>query len=262
MLVAPSYGDDRADEAIIRVPSRGLIVDPEDRMMKIRRVTRLEQRLYQQDFDLVHVQTPFIAHHARLRLSRRLGLPKIETYHTFFEEYLQYYAPIVLKRWLPFAARRLSSWQCNRVDAVIVPSEAMLAHLRGYGVKTPGTIIPTGIRLEDFRRCEKQSFRRVYGIAPDRRVMLFVGRVAFEKNVEFLLRVTKRVLEEIPDVLLVIAGEGPAERSLHGRARELGVGEGCDRVLMCSYGYDQIPHPQRRSGRAEDGGIHQRAFGR
>jgi 1,2-diacylglycerol 3-alpha-glucosyltransferase len=232
MLIAPSYGDDRPDEAIIRVPSRVLIVDREDRMMKITRVTRLEERLHQQDFDLVHVQTPFVAHHTGLRLSRRLGLRRVETYHTFFEEYLQYYAPVVPKRWLRFAARRLSSWQCNRMDAVIVPSEAMLAHLRGYGVNTPGTIIPTGIRLEDFDGCDRQSFRRVYGIAPDRRVMLFVGRVAFEKNVEFLLHVAKRVLEKIPDALLVIAGEGPAERSSHRRARELGVG---DHVMFVGY---------------------------
>jgi 1,2-diacylglycerol 3-alpha-glucosyltransferase len=225
MLVAPSYGDDRPHEAIIRVPSRGLIVDPEDRMMKITRIARLEVHLHQQGFDLVHVQTPFVAHHAGLRLSRHLGLPRVETYHTLFEEYLQYYAPLVPKRWLRLAARRLSSWQCNRMDAVIVPSVAMLGHLRGYGVKTPGTIIPTGIKPEDFRRCDKGSFRQAYGITPNRRVMLFVGRVAFEKNLEFLLHVTKRVLEQIPDVLLVIAGEGPAERSLHRRARELGVGE-------------------------------------
>ena len=66
-------------------------------------------------------------------------------------------------------------------------------------------------------------FREQQGIAPDRPVLLFVGRVAHEKNIGFLLKVVARVRSDIPDVLFVIAGEGPARASLEQDARTLGL---------------------------------------
>ncbi len=53
--------------------------------------------------------------------------------------------------------------------------------------------------------------------------MVFVGRVAFEKNIDFLLRVVRELKRSHPDILLIIAGEGPAERHLRRLGRSLGV---------------------------------------
>ena len=123
--------------------------------------------------------------------------------------------PIFLpKAWLAAAARMISRKECDGVSAVIAPSSAMKHALLAYGVSSPVHIIPTGLRLADFGACDGPAFRARHGIAPERPVMAYVGRVAFEKNLDFLLRVTERVRRERPDVLLVIAGEGPARASL------------------------------------------------
>jgi hypothetical protein len=58
--------------------------------MKLSAVLALAGRLRKQSFDLVHIHTPFIAHVAGTRLARQLGLPLVETYHTYFEQYFHH----------------------------------------------------------------------------------------------------------------------------------------------------------------------------
>jgi len=64
-------------------------------------------------YDLVHIQTPFIAHYAGLRLARRLKIPVVESYHTFFEQYVDKYITFLPPSWLRLAARRISAAQCR-----------------------------------------------------------------------------------------------------------------------------------------------------
>jgi len=210
-LIAPEYGSASSDETnILRVPSHGVLFDPEDRRMQLRSILHQLPELRRQQFDLVHIQTPFVAHYAGVLLSKRLGLPRVETYHTLFEEYLYHYVPFVPKAWMRALARRFSCTQCNNLDAVVVPSAAVLQVLRAYGVRVPIEIIPTGIEMEQLAGGDGAAFRAHHGIAPGRPTLMHVGRVAFEKNIDFLLRVVMRVRQRIPGVLLVIAGEGPA----------------------------------------------------
>jgi hypothetical protein len=90
-------------------------------------LARLPQLLKERHFDLVHVQTPFVAHYAGLKLARQRGIPCLTTYHTHFEEYFHHYLPLLprpLARWL---TRQLARSQCNALDAIVVPSHAMRA---------------------------------------------------------------------------------------------------------------------------------------
>ena len=223
-LIAPDYGVMTEDEHwIIRIPARRIYFDPEDRLMKQNAALEKLIELRRYDFDLIHVHTPFAAHYLGLKLSRLLDIPCIETYHTFFEDYLHHYLPFIpqsMARWL---ARTISRRQCNAVDGIIAPSQPMLDILRIYGVKTAGAVIPTGLLPKSFERADSASFRAKYGIARNRPVALFVGRVAFEKNIDFLLHMTVELRKYQPDVLLVIAGEGPAAESLHTLRAELGL---------------------------------------
>lgn len=224
-LVVPAYPQDadNDDAGIVRVPSRHLAMDPEDRMMRWRRLRALEGELAELDIDLIHVQTPFVAHSFGRRLARWLDLPCVESYHTFFEEYLFHYLP-----WLPHGglralARRFSRSQCNAVDRVVVPSPAMAEVLRRYRVETPIDIVPTGLGLSGFNPGDGTRFRREHGISLDRPLLVHVGRVAHEKNIGFLLQVVDRLRREIDDVLLLIAGEGPARAALARRVGALGL---------------------------------------
>ena len=225
-LVAPAYPAPHEDDAgTVRVASRSVPLDPEDRAMHWRALRRVDRRLADVRFDLVHVQSPFLAHYAGIRLARHRGIPVVATYHTLFEEYLFHYVPLVPRSVMRALARRISRGQCDALDAVIVPSTAMRETLERYGVRTRIEIVPTGIPLAEVAGGDGMRFRAARGIAPSRPVLLYVGRVAFEKNIGFLLRMLVLVRRDVPDALLVVCGEGPALVELTRLARTLGLAE-------------------------------------
>lgn len=222
-LVAPDYPKREDEKGVHRIPARPLVFDPEDRMMRWRSLQRLTAGFEKGRFDLVHIQTPFLAHRFGVRVARALGIPVVESYHTFFEEYFHCYLP-----WLPggalrWAARQLTRQQCNGVDGVIVPSSAMAGVLERYGVRTPLAVIPTGIELDRFGEGDGAAFRRRYGIEAGAPVLLYVGRVAHEKNLGFLLHVVNHLRASRPDLIFVIAGEGPARPWVEAETRRLGL---------------------------------------
>jgi glycosyltransferase involved in cell wall biosynthesis len=232
-LIAPRYATDTDDEAgIVRLASRAVPRDPEDRLMRWGHLMRAGRGLAGEGVDIVHIHTPFLAHYAGVRVARDLGVPVVETYHTLFEEYFHHYLSFVPRPWLAAATRSLSRAQCRAVDALISPSSPMKDMLERYGIATPTHVIPTGLELADFASGDGAAFRARHGIAPDRPVLVFVGRVAFEKNIGFLLHAVAAVRETFPDVLLVIAGEGPALQHLQRQAAHLGIG---DNVLFVGY---------------------------
>jgi len=223
IVVAPEYPlpAPAEDAGIVRIAARGVLFDPEDRLMRSRPLRELAARLGTHAFDLVHIQTPFAAHYAGLRIARELGVPCVATYHTFFEEYLHHYVPFAPRALMRALAREFSRRQGSQVDALVVPSRAMLSTLTAYGVRSPMTILPTGISLGEFAGGDGAAFRRRHGIPADRPLLVHIGRLAFEKNIEFLLRTLERVRLRHPDVLLLIAGEGPALPHLKRIAQRL-----------------------------------------
>jgi glycosyltransferase involved in cell wall biosynthesis len=227
VLVAPDYPEGRTDdgEAMIRIHSRPVPRDPEDRLFSRSRLLALTSQLRRLRFDLVHIQTPFAAHYGGIELARRLGVPAVESYHTYFEHYLHHYVPALPPRLLQSLARRFTVSQCRQVDAVISPSRQMAEALRAYGVTTPLEVLPTGLPAERFTLGEGARFRARHGVPTHRPLALFLGRVAHEKNIDFLLRMLAALRHRVPDVLLVIAGEGPAEAHLRARVAALGLGE-------------------------------------
>ncbi|MEO8275229.1 MAG: glycosyltransferase [Thermoanaerobaculia bacterium] len=210
-----------SDPAITRLRGRKVPFDPEDRWVSPRRFLEAE-RLYLQ-VDLVHIQTPFAAHRAGIAIARRRGIPVVETYHTYFEHYFEHYLPFLPARVCRLIARRLTRKAAAEVDALVVPSTAMRDALTNYGVKTAMQVLPTGFRGGDLGAGEGRRFREKHGIAPDRPVLVHIGRIGHEKNLRFLLSAFARVRRDMPAALLVVAGEGPARRELEREARELGI---------------------------------------
>jgi len=224
-LIAPDYAAKTEDEAWIkRISARSIYFDPEDKLMKWSAAMQKLPELRRENYDIVHVHTPFVAHYLGLRLARELNVPCVETYHTFFEDYLHHYLPVIPKAMARSIARVISKRQCNVVDAIAAPSKPMLDVLRAYGVKANAEVIPTGLQQHSFKESDGKAFRIKYDIPLERPMLLFVGRVAFEKNISFLLEMTKVLIAKHPDVLLVVTGQGPAEESLHNLAQELELG--------------------------------------
>ena len=227
VLVTPQYAGqaDDIETGIVRVPSRQVPRDPEDRYMPWSRIRATLDGLRDRHFDLVHVHTPFVAHYAGVRFARERGIPVIATYHTFFEEYLHHYVPLLPRRWGRALARRVTRSQCSQVDALVAPSQPMRDLLLGYGIATPIRIIPTGLPPDRYVRGVGERFRSAHGIPHGRPLLLYVGRVAHEKNIDFLLRAFVEVRRSRPDALLVIAGEGPARAQLARQVLALGLGQ-------------------------------------
>ena len=229
LLVAPRYESpaeapgSTGESGVLRVPARPVPGDPEDRRMSWRALTRELDSLAANTLDLVHIHTPFIAHYAGVRLARRAGLRAVATYHTFFEEYLHHYLPVLPRRVGRLLARSFTRSQCAAVQAVIAPSEQMRAVLAGYGLTTPIHVLPTGLAADRFRAGTGAAFRASAGIAAGRPLVTYIGRVAHEKNIAFLVRVFADVIRSVPQALLVIAGEGPARESLRAQVSALGL---------------------------------------
>lgn len=232
-LVAPDYYAPSEDESwILRVPSYHLFFDPEDRLMGYRRAFSQAIAELPTDIDIIHVHTPFVAHYLGLKLAKWLQVPCVETYHTFFEDYMHHYLPVMPKPVLRRFARLLSRRQCNAVDAVIAPSQPMLDVLTGYGVNTLAAVIPTGLEAHSYVAADGAEFRKRYGISLTRQVLLYVGRVAHEKNIGFLLKMLSALRQMRPTVLLLIAGEGPALEGLKQEVARLGLK---DNVMFIGY---------------------------
>jgi 1,2-diacylglycerol 3-alpha-glucosyltransferase len=223
-LVVPDYPQPTTPETgVLRVPARSVPLDPEDRVMGWGALRRTLAAVDEDHCDLVHIQTPFLAHYAGLKLARERGVPVVATCHTYFEDYLHHYMPLLPGFAGAWLARAVMTRQLNAVDAVVSPSEQVRQRLLEYGVSRPIHVIPTGMTDDRFVAGNGARFRAQYGIAPDRPLVLNVGRVAHEKNLSFLLRMFVQVVRTQRDALLVIAGEGPARAALEQEAQRLGI---------------------------------------
>jgi glycosyltransferase involved in cell wall biosynthesis len=229
-VYAPAYPGQEEEPGVVRFPSRYLWFDPEDRLARPGYPQGV-RHFMEQGFDVVHTQTPFSLGRAALGWARRSGAVPIHTYHTLFVAYVEHYLKLVpravsipLVRW---ASRRY----CDACRRVVVPSTAMRDELLSYGVRTPVEVIPTGIALERFEGRDRWRVRREAGVPDTAPLLLFMGRVAEEKNVDFLVDVVEALKPRHPELRFWIAGEGAAkprlqrlvsERGLSGTVRFLG----------------------------------------
>ena len=225
-IVAPDYGangDEQPEFDMIRLPARTIFFDPEDRLIRGSAINGAIERLSSREWDVVHIHTPFRAHQLGVKLARRIGKPTVESYHTFFEEYVGHYLPWLPKRLSRFGARYFSRSLCHGVDHLIVPSDEMTDVLKRYGITTPSSVIPTGIHLDEFRGGDGQRFRRAHGIGDDRPTIVTVSRLSAEKNIGFLLDVARVLIDEFPRLVFILAGEGPDADRLKRRAGQIGL---------------------------------------
>jgi glycosyltransferase involved in cell wall biosynthesis len=232
-LIAPSYtNEDKQEEWIVRVPSHKIYFDPEDRLMNFGKLKALLPWISDKHFDVIHIHTPFTAHYVGIHFGKKLDIPVVETYHTFFEDYLHHYLPFIPQFISRKLARTISRRQCNAVDGIVSPSKPMLDVLKQYGIKTPAEVVATGLDDSSFARVDGEHFRMSHDIPLTQPMLLFVGRVAHEKNIGFLLAMHVELIKNHPDALLVITGEGPAEESIKQSIEKLGIS---NKVRMIGY---------------------------
>ena len=151
-----------------------------------------------------------------------LDLPHLSTNHTLYTEYAHYLPlpTVAATRWM------LVRWMrdfYNSCDRVLAPSHLTQDVLEGYGVRTPISVVPTAIPAPPYVLQRPPETKREFGLPPDARLLLYVGRLAPEKNLDLLLRAFALVAAETNDTYLILAGSGKSRGALEARARSLGI---------------------------------------
>jgi len=180
------------------------------------------------DLDIVHSHTPFSLAYAAIVAAARHRIPHIQTYHTYLTQY-RHYIPRAIR---PSAhtTEVYSALLCNRCTTVTVPTEPIRRELERYGVYQPIHVVPLGPHLPLFDLPPCWSPREELGISPATPLCLYAGRLAEEKNLLFLLRAFARIQDDVPEAVLVIAGDGPLRARMEAEVERLGL-RGAVRII-------------------------------
>lgn len=197
---------------------------------------RAYSRLKKEKVEIAHVHQPFGVGLAALLFARFRGIPIVYSFHTLFSRYV-HHAPWVPQRLAKWFIAGYLSWFCNRVDAVIVPSEMVRRLLVLRKVKKTIIVQPTGLKLGLIKQqaglgTQKAEIRKKYNIPEKAKVLLCSGRLAPEKNIPFLLHAFEAIRAEANDTYLIMVGGGPNEKEY----RKLAGGQ----VVFTG----QIPHAE------------------
>ena len=209
LIYAPSYSEDSGDtDEVRRVVS---IPNPGGTEFSLPLPGSLKPMIdfAAQDFDLVHVHHPFLLGEAGMRMARSERLPLVFTYHTQYEQYT-HNVPLNERA----AARALITHAaefCNMCDLIIAPTRGVKTLLRRRGVETPIVVLPSGIEMARYRHAHPAAVRKALGLSRDQHLVLHVGRLAREKNLDFLFAAMTDALQRVPEAVFVIAGSGPHE---------------------------------------------------
>jgi len=178
------------------------------------------------NFDVVHVHSIFSIGVAGLAYAKYKGLPVVGTFHTMFSYYLHYFIKfeslMKIKRFKKFAenmAWKYIAWFYNRCNVVIAPSQQLVPMLKKRGIKNV-IYIPTGIEASKKIKASKESLKRKYKFSGCK-LILHVGRVTKEKNIDFIIDSLTNLLKSHDDAKLIITSDGPYRKQLENKAEKL-----------------------------------------
>ena len=212
IIVAPRFENMPSDEKdVIRVPAVQNF-NGTDFSVELAIPGFLQEALDDFRPDILHVHHPFLIGDTALRTAYQFNAPLVYTYHTLFE-YNTHYVPgdsPALKRFVT----QLSAGYANLADQVFAPSEGIRAMLKRQGVESPIAVVPTGIDLSRFSNVDPGKSHETFGIPKETIVVGYVGRLAPEKNLDFLSRAVLAFLEQRNNTCFLVVGKGPSEDTI------------------------------------------------
>lgn len=177
--------------------------------------------------DVIHSQCEFFSYQFAQRIARKTGAPLVHTYHTLYEDYVTYVIPSerIGKR----AVRKLSRMRLRKSTKVIAPTNKVENILRSYGMKNEICVVPSGLDLQQYdyqmSKEERLAKRRALDIPEENKVLLNLGRLGTEKNVDELIELFAEACKKQNNLTFLIVGDGPAREDLEAKAKQLGVEE-------------------------------------
>lgn len=174
--------------------------------------------------DVIHSQCEFSTFVMARKIAKHTGAPIIHTYHTVYEGYTHYFCPS--RVWGRKMVVAFSKLIASQTKAIVVPSAKISDMLEDYNVSAPLYVIPSGIELEQFMGEADNSrdiIRERLGIKKDECVLVYLGRLAKEKNLEEIIEFLSD--EKSGGIRLMIVGDGPYRTKLEEKAGECGMME-------------------------------------
>lgn len=212
LIVAPEFPNQpEVEEDVIRIPAIQNF-NGSDFSVVLPVPGLLTKQIDKFEPDIIHSHHPYLLGMTALRVARFRELPLVFTHHTLYEQYTHYVPAdsVALKRFVVELATRYS----NLANHVFAPSESIAELLQKRGVRTPVSVVPTGVRLEDFIGGNGWRFRDQMKIPGGAYVVGHLGRLAEEKNLEFLGRAVAQFMLENESVHFLLCGVGPLEKKL------------------------------------------------
>lgn len=182
-----------------------------DLRLGLARSAVLARRFAESRPDLVHVVTQGPLGYAALLAALKHGLPITTDFRTNFHFYSQYYR----LGWLqPVICRYLRNFH-NRARRTFVPSQMMRRELAAEGFMNLD-VVGRGVDAGQFSPARRsRQLRLSWGVLDDdQRVVLYVGRLAREKNVGLALRAFEAASRGDPGLRMIVVGDGPLRRQL------------------------------------------------
>jgi 1,2-diacylglycerol 3-alpha-glucosyltransferase len=222
VVVAPEYEDDPNDEEdTIRIPAIQHF-NGSDFSAVLPIPGFLDAHLHRFQPDVVHSHHPFLIGSTAVRVAAKHRAPLVYTQHTMFEQYT-HYVPVDVPRMASFVVN-LCTGYANMAEQVIAPSESVARILRQRGVIKPIETIATGVFLSQFEHGNGDAVRASASIPREAFVVGHVGRLAPEKNLEFLSQAVARFLLDEPGAHFLIVGYGPSEEKMRRFFKQHGLG--------------------------------------
>lgn len=225
-IFAPDHPEAEDQKNVYRFPS---ISDPKGRLYPILIPSVDIEKIYLPenvicDLDIIHTQHMFTAGRLARYVARKYDKPLIYTYHTLLAEYTHYLG--FLSGLARVYLQNMSKRFCNSCDQIITPSNPMRKILLKYGVKKPISVVMTGIDPKAYKHVSESAskqLREKYNIDSDDKILLYLSRIAKEKNLDFLLKAFVKIKKAYPKCHLLMVGGGPEEKWVKDRIQQLRI---------------------------------------
>jgi 1,2-diacylglycerol 3-alpha-glucosyltransferase len=177
--------------------------------------------------DIIHTQTEFsIGTFGRI-ISKQLDIPLVHTYHTMYEDYLFYLTKGYFDKPSKKLVEYLTRFYCDTtVSELIVPTKKIYNIFKEkYNPNKKINIIPTGMDIERFSNIDKEEvekLRKKYKLE-DSFVVGSVSRLGKEKSVDKLIIEFSKLIDKIPNIKLLLVGDGPDKKILKDLTKELNI---------------------------------------
>lgn len=191
--------------------------------------------LQKEKFDLIHCHSPFSLGYGAVLTARVFNdLPLMNTYHTDLVEYTGHlvggFQADRITPWLRRFAWIYNRWFYKYSDVVVTPSKTLQQALKSHGVKPPVYALPNMISSvflknnQDLKEEEgkfQAQIREKFGIKSTNRMILYCGRISYEKKLEVMLKAFKQIEKLFPNAFLLIVGDGPHLKMYKKQAMQL-----------------------------------------